>query len=113
MFAAGYSATWAESFSQAQELRAGAVLRLKAPLSGLAHADLERAARRAAVTGLAPVRTMSVSIGGEQANLVGIAPSAIAALTQDGHGLIDTDGARRRRSHPPRRSRSFPPKRRK
>ena len=32
---------------------------------------------------------MSVSIGGEQADLLGIAPAAIAALTADGSGLID------------------------
>ena len=90
MLAAGYSETWAESFTQAQELRAGAVLRLKAPASGLAGSDLESAASAAAVTDLAPVRTLSVSIGGEPANLMGVAPSAAAALMQDGHGLLDT-----------------------
>ena len=90
MFAAGYSQTWTESFAQSQELRAGTVLRLQAPPAGMAAADLESASAARAVTGLAPTRTMSVSIGSEQANLMGIAPAAVAALALDGQGSIDT-----------------------
>ena len=90
MFAAGYSQTWTESFAQSQELRSGTVLRLQAPPSGMAPADLESASAANAVTGLASTRTMSVSIGSEQANLLGIAPAAVAALTLDGQDSIDT-----------------------
>ena len=90
IFAAGYSETWSESFTQAQELRAGSVLRLKAPPAGVAVADLESARAAKAVTGLAPVRTMSVGLGSEQADLVGVTPSALAALALDGRGTIET-----------------------
>ncbi|WP_439593624.1 FtsX-like permease family protein [Microbacterium sp.] len=88
--AAGYSATWSESFTQAQQLRSGSALRLQAPPGGMTAADLDTAAGAASVVGLAPVRTQSVTIGSEQAGLVGSTPAAIAELAEDGRDLIDT-----------------------
>ena len=91
MLAAGYSATWSEAFTQAQELRAGTALRLKGPIAGSIDLDLDRAAGATDVTGLAPAHTISVSVGGEEASLLGVAPAAVAALTTDARGLIDPD----------------------
>lgn len=88
-FAAGYGATWSESFAQTQELRAGTALRLEGPASGIADADLARAASAKGVVGVAPVRTASLSIGGEPIDLVGVASPAVATLAADGGRLID------------------------
>lgn len=91
VLAAGYGATWTHAFTQASSLQAGAALRLVAAPPGIDTVDLDRAKTASGVSGLAPVRTASVGAGGEQADLVAVAPRAIAALGSDGESLLDPD----------------------
>lgn len=87
--AASYAATWDAASTQAQELRLGAALTLTSDAQPLTDEDLETVASVAGVGSIAPVRTETLSVGGEPATVVGVSSAALAELGTSGAGAID------------------------
>ena len=91
--AGGYGATWEQSFTQTQQLRAGAETRLTAGPLGLSDEVLEEVAATAGLTSLAAYDQAEASIGGEPVSVIGVMPDAFARLALDGAGTLDTSSA--------------------
>lgn len=89
--AAGYAATWSDSFAVTSELRAGAELRLTG--GGLSADIADAVGSMPSVDATAAVFVGSTGVGVDEAALVGIAPGALAEIPLTGEGALDRVGA--------------------
>ena len=90
--AAGYSASWALSFSTAQDLRAGTPIRIIASQGTLDDATIDRIATVPGVTAVGPVTIDRSESSDGTSSLVGVRPSILAALSNSAMGTINTAG---------------------
>jgi hypothetical protein len=90
VIAGGYGASWEQSFTQTQQLRAGAETRLIAQPRGLSDGVVDAVAATPGLTELAAYDQAEASVAGEPASLVGVMPDAFARLALDGAGTLDT-----------------------
>ncbi|CAN5285491.1 hypothetical protein BH11ACT3_BH11ACT3_15340 [soil metagenome] len=78
VIAAGYSATWSDSFSRTTELRAGSDVHVTAQ-DGITTAAIDAADEVAGVTSSTPVELQDLHLNTDSGSIVAVAPDAFAA----------------------------------
>jgi cell division protein FtsX len=84
LVAAGYAATWEESFERTAALRAGADLSIRAGAAGISAPAIDEVAALPGVTALAAVHDENLQIGSENGSILAASPDAVAELALSG-----------------------------
>lgn len=92
-YAASYSATWNDAFTQTTQLRVGSQFHAGSRVTGIPLSSQDAAAQATGVDLVAPLEMQPLSLGGPSGTIVGVAPEALASLATNASGLFDADDA--------------------
>jgi hypothetical protein len=87
--AAGYAATWSDSFTRTAELRAGSDVHAVTTTPGIASTVFDELATAPGVQAVAPIVVENLQLGGDNGSIVAISPTALMQLATTASGSFD------------------------